>query len=152
MFHFRLVKVSGRHLQPSPLCSIYQARVSSPSWLASNGIATAAWTISSSNCRLVVEVTGIGTMVGPVNSGAGIFRTVVVSTKSAPDLSVFTVVTSVDDRKYVLGGGPWFYDRSLFVLALYDGLRDVPQVSISSFPVWIEILGLPPALKTEEAT
>ncbi|KAL6142349.1 hypothetical protein ACLB2K_060631 [Fragaria x ananassa] len=43
--------------------------------------------------------------------------------------------TRADDRKIILTGGPWFYERSLFVLAEYDGLEDVTSVPIDSFPV-----------------
>ncbi|KAL6219357.1 hypothetical protein ACLB2K_007116 [Fragaria x ananassa] len=33
----------------------------------------------------------------------------------------------------------------------YDGLHDVASVPIDSFPVWVEMLGLPPRLMTNEA-
>ena len=59
--------------------------------------------------------------------------------------------TRADDRKHLLTGGPWFYGRSQFVLAEYDGLQDVASVPIESFPVWVDIKGLPDALWTEEA-
>ncbi|KAL6225701.1 hypothetical protein ACLB2K_004550 [Fragaria x ananassa] len=59
--------------------------------------------------------------------------------------------TRADDRKHLLTGGPWFYGRSQFVLAEYDGLQDVASVSIESFPVWVDIKGFPDALWTEEA-
>ncbi|KAL6220133.1 hypothetical protein ACLB2K_007890 [Fragaria x ananassa] len=60
--------------------------------------------------------------------------------------------TKAEDKKMILGGGSWFFGRSLFVLAEYDGLHDVAVVSIVSFPVWVEIMGLPPRLFTDEAT
>ncbi|KAL6206177.1 hypothetical protein ACLB2K_023426 [Fragaria x ananassa] len=59
--------------------------------------------------------------------------------------------TRADDRKHLLTGGSWFYGRSQFVLAEYDGLQDVASVPIESFPVWVDIKGLPDALWTEEA-
>ncbi|KAL6188487.1 hypothetical protein ACLB2K_039879 [Fragaria x ananassa] len=59
--------------------------------------------------------------------------------------------TRADDRKHLLTGGLWFYGRSQFVLAEYDGLQDVASVPIESFPVWVDIKGLPDALWTEEA-
>lgn len=37
-------------------------------------------------------------------------------------------------------------------MAEYDGLHDVAAVSIVSFPIWVEIMGLPPHLFTDEAT
>ncbi|KAL6199720.1 hypothetical protein ACLB2K_029503 [Fragaria x ananassa] len=59
--------------------------------------------------------------------------------------------TRANDRKHLLTGGPWFYGRSQFVLAEYDGFQDVASVPIESFPVWVDIKGLPDALWTEEA-
>nr|XP_011470243.1 PREDICTED: uncharacterized protein LOC105353156 [Fragaria vesca subsp. vesca] len=59
--------------------------------------------------------------------------------------------TMAEDERYLLGGGPWFYGRSLFVMAEYDGLHDAASVSIDSFPVWVEMLGLPSRLRTNEA-
>ncbi|KAL6228377.1 hypothetical protein ACLB2K_002327 [Fragaria x ananassa] len=59
--------------------------------------------------------------------------------------------TMAEDERYLLGGGPWFYGRSLFVMAEYDGLHDAASVSIDSFPVWVEMLGLPSRLMTNEA-
>ncbi|KAL6226024.1 hypothetical protein ACLB2K_004871 [Fragaria x ananassa] len=37
-------------------------------------------------------------------------------------------------------------------MAEYDGLHDVAAVWIVSFPIWVEIMGLPPHLFTDEAT
>ncbi|KAL6225855.1 hypothetical protein ACLB2K_004704 [Fragaria x ananassa] len=59
--------------------------------------------------------------------------------------------TKANDRKNILTGGPWFYGRSLFFLAEYDGLEDVSFVPIVSFPIWVEIKGLLDALMTDEA-
>ncbi|KAL6138959.1 hypothetical protein ACLB2K_064237 [Fragaria x ananassa] len=59
--------------------------------------------------------------------------------------------TRANDRENILTGGPWFYGRSMFVLAECDGLEDVTSVPIDSFPVWVEIKGLPDALMTDEA-
>ena len=56
-----------------------------------------------------------------------------------------------EDRREVLAGGPWFFNRTLFAVAAFDGLCDPAKVPILSFPVDIEILGLPPALLTKEA-
>ncbi|KAL6225857.1 hypothetical protein ACLB2K_004706 [Fragaria x ananassa] len=58
--------------------------------------------------------------------------------------------TKAEDERYLLGGGLWFYGRSLFVMAEYEGLHDVASVPIDSFPVWVEMLGLPPRLMTNE--
>ncbi|KAL6141786.1 hypothetical protein ACLB2K_060073 [Fragaria x ananassa] len=51
-------------------------------------------------------------------------------------------------QKHVLGGGPWFYGQSLFVMAAYDGLSDVTNFYIDFFPVWINIPSMPPSLMT----
>ena len=59
--------------------------------------------------------------------------------------------TRREDRLHVLSDGPWFYGRALFAVAEYDGLSDVASVPILTFPVWVEVLGLPPALMTPEA-
>ena len=59
--------------------------------------------------------------------------------------------TRREDRDHVLNDGPWFYGRDLFAVAVYDGLSDVASVPIKSFPMWVEILGLPPTLMTLEA-
>ncbi|KAL6201400.1 hypothetical protein ACLB2K_025114 [Fragaria x ananassa] len=56
----------------------------------------------------------------------------------------------IPDLKVVIGTLTSFYGRSLFVLAKYDGLEDVASVPIDSFPVWVEIKGLPDALMTDE--
>ncbi|KAL6198212.1 hypothetical protein ACLB2K_028004 [Fragaria x ananassa] len=47
--------------------------------------------------------------------------------------------------------GTWFYGRSLFAVAPFDGLCAAAAVPMLTFLVWIEIFGLPPALITEEA-
>ncbi|KAL6183830.1 hypothetical protein ACLB2K_045240 [Fragaria x ananassa] len=59
--------------------------------------------------------------------------------------------TKADDWKNILTSSPWFYGQSMFVLAEYDGLEDVAFVPIDSFPVWVEIKGLPDVLMTDEA-
>ncbi|KAL6146060.1 hypothetical protein ACLB2K_056743 [Fragaria x ananassa] len=59
--------------------------------------------------------------------------------------------TRADDRKNILTDGPWFYGRSLFILAEYVGLEDMASVPIDLFPVWVEVRGLPDVLMTDEA-
>lgn len=54
-----------------------------------------------------------------------------------------------EDQKHVLDG-TWFYGRNLFIVVSYDGLCEITQVPIQTFLVWIEILGLPPALTAIE--
>ncbi|KAL6223451.1 hypothetical protein ACLB2K_006838 [Fragaria x ananassa] len=59
--------------------------------------------------------------------------------------------TKAEDERYLLGGGLWFYGQSLFVMVEYNGLHDDTLVLIDSFLVWVEMLGLPPRLMTNEA-
>ncbi|KAL6184408.1 hypothetical protein ACLB2K_045809 [Fragaria x ananassa] len=54
-----------------------------------------------------------------------------------------------EDQKHVLDG-TWFYGRNLFIVVSYDGRCEITQVPIQTFLVWIEILGLPPALTAIE--
>ena len=58
--------------------------------------------------------------------------------------------TRREDRLHVLKDGSWFYGRALFVVTEYDGLFDAASVPILTFPVWVEVIGLPPALMTTE--
>ncbi|KAL6142149.1 hypothetical protein ACLB2K_060432 [Fragaria x ananassa] len=51
----------------------------------------------------------------------------------------------------LLTGGPWFYGRSMFSLTTYERKEDPATVSIRGFPTWVEILGIPLRLMTEEA-
>ncbi|KAL6191703.1 hypothetical protein ACLB2K_038093 [Fragaria x ananassa] len=54
-----------------------------------------------------------------------------------------------EDRKHVLEG-TWFNGRNLFVVSPYDGLCAASHVSILTFLVYIEILGLYPAIITKD--
>ncbi|KAL6180539.1 hypothetical protein ACLB2K_047201 [Fragaria x ananassa] len=47
------------------------------------------------------------------------------------------------DRKDLLESGPWFYGKTVFALAVYDGRSDAISVPITSVPVWVEVFGLP---------
>lgn len=38
----------------------------------------------------------------------------------------------------------------MVVLASYDGLDDPAKVDLMTFPMWVHIIGLPPALVTSE--
>ncbi|KAL6133181.1 hypothetical protein ACLB2K_065418 [Fragaria x ananassa] len=51
----------------------------------------------------------------------------------------------------LLTRGPWFYGRSMFSLTTYERKEDPATVSIRGFPTWVEILGIPLWLMTEEA-
>ena len=44
----------------------------------------------------------------------------------------------------------WFFGRPLFITADYDG-RKSTSVVIDSFQVWVDVFGLPPKLRKEEA-
>ena len=56
-----------------------------------------------------------------------------------------------EERRRILEGGPWFFGKATFAVAEYDGLQDIAEVPIATFPVTVEIFGLPPKLLTEEA-
>lgn len=58
-------------------------------------------------------------------------------------------VSQAKECKQILSGGPWFYRRSQFVLAEYDGLQNVALVPL--IVSGIDIRGLLDALMTEEA-
>lgn len=55
-----------------------------------------------------------------------------------------------DERNQVVEGGPWFYGKTMFALAYYDGRTAAAEVPIRSIPVWVEVFGLPPILTTKE--
>ncbi|KAL6206534.1 hypothetical protein ACLB2K_023782 [Fragaria x ananassa] len=55
------------------------------------------------------------------------------------------------DRKDMIERGSWFYGKTVFVLAEYDGRSDAAAVPIVSIPVWVEFFGLPPNLMTKNA-
>ncbi|KAK9950688.1 hypothetical protein M0R45_006163 [Rubus argutus] len=48
-------------------------------------------------------------------------------------------------------GDPWFFGKATVVLASYGGLGDPTKVELTSFPIWVHIIGFPPALVTAEA-
>ncbi|KAL6217756.1 hypothetical protein ACLB2K_010973 [Fragaria x ananassa] len=55
------------------------------------------------------------------------------------------------DRKELLKSGPYFYGKTVFALAEYDGRSDAVLVPITSVPVWVEVSGLPMDLWTKKA-
>lgn len=57
----------------------------------------------------------------------------------------------VESRKHIVEGGSWFYGKTMFALALYDGRKNVTLVLIKTISVWVEVFGLPPDLMTKEA-
>ncbi|KAL6191242.1 hypothetical protein ACLB2K_037633 [Fragaria x ananassa] len=59
--------------------------------------------------------------------------------------------TVADDRKNMMESGPWFYGKTVFALAEYDGCSDAAAVPIVYVPVWVEVFGLPPDLMTKQA-
>ncbi|KAL6213260.1 hypothetical protein ACLB2K_012707 [Fragaria x ananassa] len=54
-------------------------------------------------------------------------------------------------RKYIVEGGPWFYGKTMFSLALYDVKKNATLVPIRSISVWVEVFCLLPNLMTKEA-
>ncbi|KAL6144916.1 hypothetical protein ACLB2K_055606 [Fragaria x ananassa] len=59
--------------------------------------------------------------------------------------------TEKEERDQIVRGGPWFYGKSMFALANYNGRTAADVVLITTMPVWVEIFALPPNLKTKEA-
>ncbi|KAL6140824.1 hypothetical protein ACLB2K_059117 [Fragaria x ananassa] len=59
--------------------------------------------------------------------------------------------SEMEERDQIVRGGPWFYGKSMFSLANYNGRTTTDAVPITTIPVWVEIFGLPPDLKTKEA-
>lgn len=55
------------------------------------------------------------------------------------------------EHDHTVKGGPWFFGKAMVVLASYDGFGDPTKVELTAFPVWVNIIGLPPALVTSEA-
>lgn len=55
------------------------------------------------------------------------------------------------ERDQIVDGGPWFFGKSMVVMAMYDGLGDPRLVALPSIPVWVHISGLPPTLLTPTA-
>ncbi|XP_062014453.1 uncharacterized protein LOC133730980 [Rosa rugosa] len=73
-----------------------------------------------------------------------------LSARAVKDRFVFQF-SNPEDRQRTVEGGPWFFGKWALAMAEFDGLKDPAQVLTSSFPVWVEIMGLPPALVTEGA-
>ncbi|KAL6217286.1 hypothetical protein ACLB2K_010503 [Fragaria x ananassa] len=59
--------------------------------------------------------------------------------------------TEAADRKEMMESGPWFFGKTVFALAEYDGRSDAAAVPIVSVLVWVEVFGLPPDLMTKQA-
>ncbi|KAL5758730.1 hypothetical protein ACOSP7_021341 [Xanthoceras sorbifolium] len=55
------------------------------------------------------------------------------------------------DRKRVLEGGPWCFDKHLIVLREAKGLGKVSEVDFSLTPLWIQMHNLPLACMSKEA-
>lgn len=53
------------------------------------------------------------------------------------------------DLKWVVKGCPWSFERSLFAIAVTDGMVDPLTVSLATQFFWVRVYGLPPKLMDE---
>ncbi|KAG4957407.1 hypothetical protein JHK85_043787 [Glycine max] len=49
----------------------------------------------------------------------------------------------LSQMKNVLRGGPWSFDKQLFILGVIKGGENPPNVPLFNVPYWIQIHGLP---------
>lgn len=50
---------------------------------------------------------------------------------------------STEDRRRVLYGGPWSFDRSLIVLTEPTGIGDISKLRFDHTPIWVQIHNIP---------
>ncbi|XP_024178364.1 uncharacterized protein LOC112184339 [Rosa chinensis] len=56
-----------------------------------------------------------------------------------------------ETKDHVLNGGPWFFNNSMLLLADYDGIQDLAEISLNSMEVWVAVKGLCMAMRNEHA-
>ncbi|KAL6194905.1 hypothetical protein ACLB2K_035980 [Fragaria x ananassa] len=54
------------------------------------------------------------------------------------------------ERDRLLGGGPWFFNGSMILLAEYDRLRPLKEISLRLLEVWVSVVGLRFAMRNEK--
>lgn len=54
------------------------------------------------------------------------------------------------DRKRILNGGPWNFDRALIALAEFSGVGDISKVEFTKASFWVQIHNLPVICMTKE--
>ncbi|KAL5821045.1 hypothetical protein ACOSQ3_022927 [Xanthoceras sorbifolium] len=55
------------------------------------------------------------------------------------------------DRKRILEGGPYYFDKQLIVLQEAEGLGKLSDANFKSFPIWIELYNVPLAWLNKDA-
>ncbi|KAL5832251.1 hypothetical protein ACOSQ4_017605 [Xanthoceras sorbifolium] len=55
------------------------------------------------------------------------------------------------DRKCILEGGPWYFDKQLIVLQEAEGLGKLSDADFKSFPIWIQLYNVPLAWLNKNA-
>ncbi|KAL5782771.1 hypothetical protein ACOSP7_007800 [Xanthoceras sorbifolium] len=55
------------------------------------------------------------------------------------------------DRKCILKGGPWYFDKQLIVLQEVEGLGKLFDADFKSFPIWIQLYNVPLAWLNKDA-